>query len=244
MQWLAWHPDWLLVYDNVENPDDLTPYIGALHQGAPPRHQPPHHWLARQRPHPDPGQPRPDDATALLCRLASRTPAPPHASRPTPELSPSSLGYLPLAIKQAGAYLAQNRDISFDAYRRRLDSKLAKTAHGIDAERTLARIWNVTLHALETTDPLGRGTYCTPPPGSPPTTSPTACSPRPVPTRTTSPKPSEPLPRTAWSPTPAPHSASTAWSRPSYAPRSAPTTAGRPGACKDATVPNKQSSAA
>ncbi|WTP59033.1 tetratricopeptide repeat protein [Streptomyces phaeochromogenes] len=154
MQWLAWHPNWLLVYDNVDNPDDLTPYTGALHQG--------HHLATSRRttgwPDSAPtltlGNLDPDDATALLCRLVFKDAGPTARQQADARALAIELGYFPLAIKQAGAYLAQNRGISFDAYRRRLDSKLAKTAHGSDAERTLARIWNVTLHALETTDPL------------------------------------------------------------------------------------------
>jgi hypothetical protein len=30
MMWLQWHPGWLLVFDNVEDPADLRPDIGAL----------------------------------------------------------------------------------------------------------------------------------------------------------------------------------------------------------------------
>ncbi|MFE7030308.1 tetratricopeptide repeat protein, partial [Streptomyces sp. NPDC057621] len=154
MQWLAWHPDWLLIYDNVNNPDALTPYTGALHQG---RH------LATSRrttgwPDSVPtltlGNLDPDDATTLLCRLVFKDASPTARQQAEARALSFELGHFPLAIKQAGAYLAQNRGISFDAYRRRLDSKLAKTAHGSDAERALARIWNVTLHALEKADPL------------------------------------------------------------------------------------------
>ncbi|MEV4451115.1 tetratricopeptide repeat protein [Streptomyces mirabilis] len=154
MQWLAWHPDWLLVFDNVENPDDLTPYTGALHQG--------HHLATSRRTTgwPDSastltlGNLEPDDATALLCRLVFKeTSLAPRAQAEARVLA-AELGYFPLAIKQAGAYLAQNRGISLDAYRRRLETKLAKSAHGTDSERTIARIWNVTLHALERIDPL------------------------------------------------------------------------------------------
>ncbi|MFF2988495.1 tetratricopeptide repeat protein [Streptomyces cyaneofuscatus] len=154
MQWLAWHPGWLLVYDNVENPDDLTPYTGALHQG--------HHLATSRRttgwPDNAPtlmlGNLNPDDATTLLCRLVFKDVTPTARQQADARALTRELGYFPLAIKQAGAYLAQNRGISCDAYRRRLDSKLAKTAHGSDAERTLARIWNVTLHTLEQADPL------------------------------------------------------------------------------------------
>ncbi|MFF1321218.1 tetratricopeptide repeat protein, partial [Streptomyces chartreusis] len=154
MQWLAWHPGWLLVYDNVEDPDDLAPCTGALHQG--------HHLATsrRARGWPDSaptlalGTLDPDDATALLCRLVFKDATPTPRQRAEAHALADDLGHFPLAIKQAGAYLAQNRGISLAAYRRRLGAKLAKSAHGIDAERTIARIWNVTLHALEEENPL------------------------------------------------------------------------------------------
>ncbi|MFD5732523.1 tetratricopeptide repeat protein [Streptomyces sioyaensis] len=154
MQWLAWHPGWLLVYDNVENPDDLTPYIGALHQG--------HHLATSRRTTgwPDSattltlGNLDPGDAIRLLCRLVFKDTTPTPRQQADARALVGELGYLPLAIKQAGAYLAQNRGISLEAYRRRLGTKLGKITRGIDAERTIARIWMVTLHALEEDNPL------------------------------------------------------------------------------------------
>ncbi|MFJ6588828.1 tetratricopeptide repeat protein, partial [Streptomyces griseoviridis] len=154
MQWLAWHPGWLLVYDNVDDPDHLTPYIGALHQG--------HHLATSRRttgwPDSAPtlalGDLAPEDATALLVRLVFKETSPTPRQQTEARSLAAELGHFPLAIKQAGAYLAQNRGITLDAYRRRLETKLAKTAHGADAERTIARIWNITLHALEQADPL------------------------------------------------------------------------------------------
>ena len=154
MQWLTSHPDWLLVYDNVEDPDNLTPYIGSLHRG--------HHLATSRRttgwpdsvPTRTLGNLGPEDATALLCRLATKGAAPTPREQAGARALTADLGHLPLAIKQAGAYLAQNRGISLDSYRRRLGTKLGKTAHGIDAERTIARIWNVTLHTLEESAPL------------------------------------------------------------------------------------------
>ncbi|WP_256638352.1 tetratricopeptide repeat protein [Streptomyces murinus] len=153
-QWLAWHPGWLLVYDNVDNPDDLAPYTGALHQG--------HHLATSRRttgwPDTAPtltlGNLHPDDAQNLLCRLVFKDTTPTARQQADARALTAELGHLPLAIKQAGAYLAQNRGISFDAYRRRLGTKLTKTAHGLAAERTIARIWDVTLHDLEQWDPL------------------------------------------------------------------------------------------
>ncbi|MFE6103639.1 tetratricopeptide repeat protein, partial [Streptomyces laurentii] len=153
-QWLTWHPDWLLVYDNVEEPADLAPYTGALHRG--------HHLATSRR---TTGWPddsptltldnlSPDAAADLLCRLALKGGTPSPSDQADARALAEDLGHLPLAIKQAGAYLGQNRGVGMAAYRRRLDTKLAKTAHGIDAERTIARVWNVTLHALEQENPL------------------------------------------------------------------------------------------
>ncbi|MFF4525377.1 tetratricopeptide repeat protein [Streptomyces bluensis] len=154
MQWLAWNPGWLLVYDNVEDPDDLAPYTGALHQG--------HHLATSRRTTGWPdnvptltlGNLAPGDATILLCRLVFKDTAPTPRQKADARALTADLGYFPLAIRQAGAYLAQNRGVSLDAYRRRLGTKLAKTAHGIDPERTIARIWNVTFHTLEEDSPL------------------------------------------------------------------------------------------
>ncbi|MFD9506181.1 tetratricopeptide repeat protein [Streptomyces mirabilis] len=153
-QWLAWHPDWLLVYDNVEDPDDLAPYTGALHRG--------HHLATSRRatdwPDSAPtlalGNLDPDDATSLLCRLVYKDEAPTPRQKADARALAVELGYFPLAIRQAGAYLARNRGVGLDAYRRRLASKLTKTPRGKDTERTIARIWNVTIHALEEADPL------------------------------------------------------------------------------------------
>ncbi|MEU0383610.1 tetratricopeptide repeat protein, partial [Streptomyces chartreusis] len=154
MQWLAWHPGWLLVYDNVEDPDDLAPYTGALHGG--------HHLATSRRSTgwPDSattlplGNLDPDDATRLLCRLVFKDTTHTPRQQADARALAADLGYLPLGIKQAGAYLAQNRGVSLDAYRRRLGTKLGKTAHGITAERTIARIWNITLQTLTEVDPL------------------------------------------------------------------------------------------
>ncbi|QDO42533.1 tetratricopeptide repeat protein [Streptomyces sp. RLB3-17] len=153
-QWLTWHPGWLLVYDNVENPDDLTPYTGALHKG---------HHLATSRliaGWPDGavtltlGNLNADDSTTLLCQLVFKDISPTPQHRAEARALVKELGQFPLAIKQAGAYLSQNRGISLDSYRRRLTTKLGKTTHGIPAERTIARIWDVTLHTLQQVDPL------------------------------------------------------------------------------------------
>ncbi|WP_406835327.1 hypothetical protein ACICHK_02125 [Streptomyces sp. AHU1] len=64
-------------------------------------------------------------------------------------------------MKQAGACLAQNRGVTLDGYRRRLGTRLDKAADGIPAERTVARVWDVTLRTLAQRDPLAVNTLCT-----------------------------------------------------------------------------------
>nr|QIZ01572.1 tetratricopeptide repeat protein [Streptomyces sp. S1D4-11] len=154
MQWLAWHPDWLLVYDNVDDPDDLIPYTGALDRG--------HHLATSRRttgwPDNTPALPLdtldPDDATSLLCRLVFKDNTPTPRQQADARALTADLGHLPLALRQAGAYLAQNRGITLDAYRRRLETKLGKKSHGNRAERTIARIWDLTLDTLHDLNPL------------------------------------------------------------------------------------------
>ncbi|MFE6173707.1 tetratricopeptide repeat protein [Streptomyces sp. NPDC056464] len=154
MTWLQWHPGWFLVFDNVEDARDLAPYIGALSGG---------HYLATSRratgwPRTFPTYPldtlAPDEAAALLCACAL------DGARPTPRqfndarALATELGHLPLALEQAGAYLHQNPTLDIDAYRIRLGTKLDKAADGIDAERTITRIWTHTLKALNARNPL------------------------------------------------------------------------------------------
>ncbi len=154
LAWLQWHPGWLLVFDNVEDPADLNPYLGALDGG--------HHLITSRR---ATGWPRtihtlplgtlhPDEAANLICTHAITDRTPTLRDLQAAHTLAANLGHLPLALEQAGAYLTQNPTIGIDAYRRRLPTKLDKAAYGLDAERTIARIWNQTLQALTTRNPL------------------------------------------------------------------------------------------
>ncbi|MGW7526187.1 FxSxx-COOH system tetratricopeptide repeat protein [Streptomyces sp. NPDC054783] len=157
LNWLQWHPGWLLVFDNVDAPRDLAPYTGALNRG--------HHLATSRRvtgwPRTTPsralGTLLPDEAAELLCTYALDSAVPTAIELQEARALAAELGYLPLALEQAGAYLQQNPTISIDAYRRRLVAKLDKAADGIDAERTIARIWTHTLQALTSNNPLAVG---------------------------------------------------------------------------------------
>ncbi|MGC5401552.1 tetratricopeptide repeat protein, partial [Streptomyces sp. DT20] len=151
--WLQWHPGWLLVFDNVEHPDRLRPYVGSLSGG---------HHLATSRKATGwhtigPTLPLdlldPVASADLLCEIAydRRTPTP--EQREEAEALAAELGHLPLALEQVGAYLHQTgKEIA--AYRRALPRMLSKHCEGTDPERTVARVWNQSLQAIRERDPL------------------------------------------------------------------------------------------
>ncbi|MFI6437039.1 tetratricopeptide repeat protein, partial [Streptomyces sp. NPDC050759] len=151
--WLQWHPGWLLVFDNVEEPTDLRHYLGALADG---------HHLATSRkatgwhtiaPTMALGLMDPDASADLLCTLALGQGQPtPEQRRQANDLA-AELGYLPLALEQVGAYLYQT-GTALGVYRHLLGRGLDRAADGTDPERTIARIWLHTLTAIEGRDPL------------------------------------------------------------------------------------------
>ncbi|WP_329614237.1 tetratricopeptide repeat protein [Streptomyces brevispora] len=151
--WLQWHPGWLLVFDNVEHPDRLRPYLGSLpggHHLATSRKATGWHTIGPTLPL---GLLDPAASASLLCKIAydRRTPTP--EQREEAEVLAAELGYLPLALEQAGAYLHQTgKEIA--SYRRALPRMLSKHSEGTDPERTVARVWNQSLKAIRERDPL------------------------------------------------------------------------------------------
>ncbi|MFF4346307.1 tetratricopeptide repeat protein [Streptomyces sp. NPDC001530] len=151
--WLQWHPGWLLVFDNVERPDDLRHYLGTLPDG---------HHLATSRtatgwhaiaPTMSLGLLAPEAAVALLCTLAlgeSHTPTP--TQRQDAAALAADLGHLPLALEQAGAYIFET-GTSLAGYREMLSDVMDTAAGGIDPERTIARVWHHTLIAIKQRNP-------------------------------------------------------------------------------------------
>ncbi|MFD8751898.1 tetratricopeptide repeat protein [Kitasatospora sp. NPDC059577] len=153
MAWLQWHSGWLLVFDNAEKPADLDYYLGALNKG--------HHLISSRRatgwPHTIRtialGTLHSEDAAQLICMYAFPDSTPTARELQEARELAVELGYLPLALEQAGAYLRQNPTITIDSYRRRLLNNLDKAADSIDAERTIARIWNQTVRDLAARNP-------------------------------------------------------------------------------------------
>uniref|UniRef100_UPI002F91678D tetratricopeptide repeat protein n=1 Tax=Streptomyces sp. NBC_01553 TaxID=2975877 RepID=UPI002F91678D len=161
LQWLASHTGWLLILDNVNEPADIAPLLARTHaQGR---------FLITSRLatvwHHIPTVVRLDvldeaDALDLLTRTATVT-APGRDLDGAPDLC-AELGYLPLAIEQAAAYLAQNPLTTPRAYLALLGQYPAAMystgAVGITPpERTIARIWHLTLDRITTLQPQAAG---------------------------------------------------------------------------------------
>ncbi len=151
--WLGWHPGWLLIFDNVEDPAQLLPYTGTLtggHQLATSRKATGWHNVA-------PAVPldllAPEAAADLLCVVAFGGRTPTDDERDQAEALARDLGFLPLALEQAGAHAYQT-GTDLGSYREALGAMLGAAADGIRPERTIARIWDRTLAAIENRDPL------------------------------------------------------------------------------------------
>ncbi|MFF2046181.1 NB-ARC domain-containing protein, partial [Kitasatospora sp. NPDC058170] len=96
--WLHWHPGWLLVFDNAEDPAHLRPYTGAFSHGR--------HLITSRRatgwPRGVPALPLgtlgPDDAAQLLCTYVVEGTAPTSRDLQDARLLAADLGHLPLAL--------------------------------------------------------------------------------------------------------------------------------------------------
>ncbi|WP_328944871.1 FxSxx-COOH system tetratricopeptide repeat protein [Streptomyces sp. NBC_00250] len=153
IQWLQWHPGWLLIFDNVEDPRDLRRYLGALpngHHVATSRRATGWHSIAPTLPL---GLLDQVAAADLLCAIALEGRAPSNEQRRQAEGLARDLGYLPLALEQAGAYLQQT-GIAINVYRQKLGLLLDRAPDSVDPERTIARIWDQTLATLTIRNPF------------------------------------------------------------------------------------------
>ncbi|GAA0256369.1 FxSxx-COOH system tetratricopeptide repeat protein [Saccharothrix mutabilis subsp. mutabilis] len=155
VRWLATHEDWLLVLDNVTTPQHVAGVLDRVRTGTVV-------ITSRRRSGWRGAETVPvdvlsgHDATELLARIV-------RSDWPEMDLTGgdrlcAELGWLPLAVEQAGAYLAQNRitPIAYlDLFARIPARMFAATAEGGDAQRTMARVWHVTLDRLIDTPAAG-----------------------------------------------------------------------------------------
>ncbi|MFI6626366.1 tetratricopeptide repeat protein [Streptomyces sp. NPDC050528] len=147
--WLQTHPGWLLVFDNAEKPGDVHAWTGQLRASG--RHlitsRYKRGWVC------EPISLRVLDQDASLALLSGLVGG---GEEDEARALAEELGHLPLALEQAGAFIAQ-REVSIAAYRAMLEQYPARAAAaapgGFDPARTVARIWRITLDALEEQDP-------------------------------------------------------------------------------------------
>jgi tetratricopeptide (TPR) repeat protein len=148
--WLQSHDRWLLVLDNVEDPGDVESLLGQLGGG---------HVIVTSRRDADWGRLAdpvqldllaPDAAAqVLILRTGRRDAADAEAARQIAE----ELGFLPLALDQAAAYIVQQR-ISPAAYLASLRGNPARMhAAGSSAQRTIARLWDLHITAINDRHP-------------------------------------------------------------------------------------------
>ncbi|AWZ16913.1 hypothetical protein DRB96_37405 [Streptomyces sp. ICC1] len=138
--WLQAHPGWLLIVDNAEHPDHIAPLIGQLAGG--------HHLITTRRAigwHHLTTHPialdvlAPDAAVELLINITGQTG---ERDRQDAAHLAAELGFLPLALEQAGAYIQHNQT-THARYLAQLASRPARmfatpaggTARGGDARR-------------------------------------------------------------------------------------------------------------
>ncbi|MFE7217067.1 tetratricopeptide repeat protein, partial [Streptomyces sp. NPDC057611] len=151
--WLQTHPGWLLILDNAEHPNTIRHLISQLHHAG-------RHLITSRFANGWTTTPltlpllTPAASLDLLTRLTGLTD--PDNQR-NARLLADELGHLPLALEQAGAFITQSR-IPVSAYRDLLRQHPAETTStapaGSDPQRTMARIWRITLDALHRDTPL------------------------------------------------------------------------------------------
>ncbi|MFG2143906.1 NB-ARC domain-containing protein [Streptomyces sp. NPDC048696] len=148
VQWLAAHEGWLVVLDNVAEPEDVRPLLARVTSGR---------WLITSRRADDwYGIARPvaldvllpDEAVDLFTRIVT------HAGRRdgggAGQLC-AELGHLPLAVEMAAAYCARTGTSATEYLELLARYPADKHAEG---RRAVARTWRVTLDRLVAEDPL------------------------------------------------------------------------------------------
>ncbi len=154
VQWLATHAGWLVILDNVTSPADVAPLLARAQAGR--------YLITSRRAsgwHGTGVTPvrldvlDPAEAQTLLAAIVST--GRPWEADGAAELC-AELGFLPLAVEQAGAYMAQAGVTSREylGLLARYPAAMYQAGpEGGDTARTIARIWRVTLDRLAE-DPL------------------------------------------------------------------------------------------
>lgn len=175
LQWLAAHEDWLLILDNVSSPGDVKPLLARASGGRfliTTRRATGWHGIAESL---SLDVLELAEAVELFGRISGRDQSEETSEERSEETSEEreegdengdrdgggdtvelcrELGCLPLAVEQAAAYCAE-AGIPPGRYRELLaaypEEVFARSVEGTDGERTVARVWRVTLDRLADT---------------------------------------------------------------------------------------------
>lgn len=156
LSWLQAHEEWLLVLDDATSPRDLAPLLSVTSGRHVITSRRTSGW--RRLAQPLPLDTLPGDAAAELLMRTVELEGPDDEQALT--CLADELGNLPLALEQAAAYI-ESTAISPAAYLDRLRrnpsrmfSALAASGQEADNQRTVARIWQLSLHAISDHQPL------------------------------------------------------------------------------------------
>lgn len=153
VSWLQTHSGWLLILDNVDTLQDIAPLLGQLQGG--------HIVFTTRR------DIRWDRyAEAIPLDILAPQPATEFITTTTRHGGPDDrtaadaiageLGYLPLALDQAAAYIIQTRITPGQYLDRLRDHPMrmyAAYVEGGDAQRTIMRLWDITFAAINERTP-------------------------------------------------------------------------------------------
>ncbi|WP_157619817.1 tetratricopeptide repeat protein, partial [Saccharothrix sp. NRRL B-16348] len=155
VQWLATHEGWLLVLDNLTGPGDAARLLERVRTGTVViTSRQGGGWRGVEAIQLDVLSPA--EAAELLTRVVRGEW--PEADLADADRLCEELGWLPLAVEQVGAYLAQTRitPVAYlDLLARFPAQMFTATAEGGDAQRTMARVWHLTLDRLADTPLAG-----------------------------------------------------------------------------------------
>ncbi|GGV12153.1 hypothetical protein GCM10010260_58470 [Streptomyces filipinensis] len=157
VQWLGTHHGWLLILDNVDDPGHIKQLVARADTGRiliTSRLSSGWHDTATPVPL---DVLTPAEALALLTRILT-------SSGGSPDLDGAAdlceeLGYLPLAVEQAGAYIAE-ASLTHHGYLRLLTDHptemYREAGEKHRSEQTIAQIWRITLDRLTDTPLAGQ----------------------------------------------------------------------------------------
>ncbi|MFI1996700.1 tetratricopeptide repeat protein [Actinoplanes sp. NPDC020271] len=147
LQWLQSHQGWLLILDDVEERATVAPVLGQVcrHGSVIITTRRDINWRGS-------ATPLPLDLLTLQASIELLRGFIGESGEPQAlaELA-AEVGHLPLALEQAGAYIAQQR-ITVARYLGLLRARPAEAFHAVDeggeASRTIARVWDLTFTAI------------------------------------------------------------------------------------------------